>query len=142
MRNQNTKDKMLEKFTWTIRNFSTIDSNELYSDSFFLDNHTWCLIEFLCIYYIYCTLNWLSFICLIKFCNFNFRRILIFPKGNNVDYLSIYLDAGGDPSNLPHDWNKYAYFKLALINQVNERMNKIKGIFHTIFKLSFWLLFS
>ncbi|KRH32941.2 hypothetical protein GLYMA_10G088100v4, partial [Glycine max] len=98
MRNQNTKDKMLEKFTWTIRNFSTIDSNELYSDSFFLDNHTW--------------------------------RILMFPKGDNVDYLSIYVDAGGDPAYLPRHWKKYAYFKLALINQVNEKMNKIKEFSH------------
>ncbi|QCE04295.1 ubiquitin carboxyl-terminal hydrolase 7 [Vigna unguiculata] len=29
------------KFTWTITNFSTLDSEELYSDTFTLDGHSW-----------------------------------------------------------------------------------------------------
>ncbi|XP_057422590.1 ubiquitin C-terminal hydrolase 12-like isoform X2 [Lotus japonicus] len=54
-------------------------------------------------------------------------RILIFPKGNNTSYLSIYLDAGGDLSNLPNDWSRVEKFKLSLINQVNGKMTITKG---------------
>ncbi|TKY53209.1 Ubiquitin carboxyl-terminal hydrolase 12 [Spatholobus suberectus] len=97
MANQNTRDKMFEKFTWTIRDFSKLDK-KLYSEKFSLDGHTW--------------------------------RILIFPKGNNVDYLSIYLDAAGDLVNLPDNWNKFANFKLALINQLNNEMTKIRECEH------------
>ncbi|KAL2945553.1 Ubiquitin carboxyl-terminal hydrolase 12 [Bienertia sinuspersici] len=34
------------------------------------------------------------------------RRILIFPKGNNVDFLSMYLDVA-DAVNLPYGWSRY-----------------------------------
>ncbi|OIV90444.1 hypothetical protein TanjilG_01922 [Lupinus angustifolius] len=50
-------------------------------------------------------------------------RILMFPKGNNVDYLSIYLDAG-DSANLPYGWSRFAKFKLSLINKVNSKRTK------------------
>eukprot|EP00256_Glycine_max_P031703 XP_006575933.1 ubiquitin carboxyl-terminal hydrolase 12 [Glycine max] len=93
MDNENAKDKIFEKFTWRIRNFSTLDSKPLYSEEFFLDNHTW--------------------------------SILIYPKGNKVAYLSIYLDAG-DPDDLPHGRRKYANFKLALVNQVHDKYNDIE----------------
>ncbi|XP_061364546.1 MATH domain and coiled-coil domain-containing protein At3g58340-like, partial [Gastrolobium bilobum] len=52
-------------------------------------------------------------------------RILMFPKGNEVDYLSIYLDAG-DLDHLPSDWNKFVEVKLALINQINGTMTITK----------------
>ncbi|KAL0908829.1 hypothetical protein M5K25_023338 [Dendrobium thyrsiflorum] len=45
-------------------------------------------------------------------------RILIFPKGNNVDHLSMYLDVA-DSANLPYGWSRYAQFSLAVINQAN-----------------------
>ncbi|XP_057422589.1 ubiquitin C-terminal hydrolase 12-like isoform X1 [Lotus japonicus] len=57
-------------------------------------------------------------------------RILIFPKGNNTSYLSIYLDAGGDLSNLPNDWSRVEKFKLSLINQVNGKMTITKEYEH------------
>ncbi|MED6108126.1 hypothetical protein PIB30_020573 [Stylosanthes scabra] len=53
-------------------------------------------------------------------------RILVYPKGNNVDYLSIYLDAG----NLPVGHSRFTKFKLVLINQVNDKMTKIKETHH------------
>ncbi|PQQ12491.1 MATH domain and coiled-coil domain-containing protein [Prunus yedoensis var. nudiflora] len=40
-------------------------------------------------------------------------RILIFPKGNNVDYLSMYLDVP-DPSRYPSGWTRYAKLRLTL----------------------------
>lgn len=98
MENQNTGDKKFEKFTWTIRNFSKLDTKKLYSKNFSLDEHTW--------------------------------RIAIFPKGNKGADLSIFLDAGGDLANLPDSWNKFAKFKLALINQVNDKMTIIRETEH------------
>ncbi|KAL2326873.1 hypothetical protein Fmac_020300 [Flemingia macrophylla] len=56
------------------------------------------------------------------------RRILIKPKGKNGKDLSIFLDAGADLANLPDDWNKFAKFKLAVVNQVDEKKTKIKAI--------------
>ncbi|WRX33029.1 Peptidase C19 [Theobroma cacao] len=42
-------------------------------------------------------------------------RILIFPKGNNVDHLSMYLDVA-DSASLPYGWSRYAQFSLAVFN--------------------------
>ncbi|PWA82594.1 hypothetical protein CTI12_AA179330 [Artemisia annua] len=43
-------------------------------------------------------------------------RVLIFPKGNNVDHLSMYLDVADAPT-LPYGWSRYAQFSLAVVNQ-------------------------
>ncbi|KAF9601175.1 hypothetical protein IFM89_017123, partial [Coptis chinensis] len=45
-------------------------------------------------------------------------RVLIFPKGNNVDHLSTYLDVQ-DSSNLPDGWSKYSEFSLSVVDQVH-----------------------
>ncbi|KAG2399192.1 MATH domain and coiled-coil domain-containing protein [Vigna angularis] len=44
MENQKSNIEMFGKFTWTITNFSTIDSKKLYSDKFSLDGHTWRIL--------------------------------------------------------------------------------------------------
>ncbi|KAF8398029.1 hypothetical protein HHK36_016955 [Tetracentron sinense] len=44
-------------------------------------------------------------------------RVLIFPKGNNVDHLSIYLDVV-DSENLPYGWSRFAQFRLAVVSQI------------------------
>ncbi|XP_014492293.1 ubiquitin carboxyl-terminal hydrolase 12-like [Vigna radiata var. radiata] len=97
MENPNTNIEMFGKFTWNIRNFSTLDSKKLYSDTFSLDDHKW--------------------------------RILIFPKRNDVECLSIFLDAG--VATMPQGWEKFANFKLILINQLNHKETIIKEISHT-----------
>lgn len=56
------------------------------------------------------------------------RRILIFPKGNNVDYLSMYLDVA-DSGTLPYGWSRYAHFSLAVVNQIQTKYSIRKGIF-------------
>lgn len=56
------------------------------------------------------------------------RRILIFPKGNNVDHLSIYLDVA-DSTTLPYGWSRYAQFSLAMVNQVHSKYSIRKGTF-------------
>lgn len=47
-------------------------------------------------------------------------RVLIFPKGNNVDHLSMYLDVA-DSSTLPYGWSRYAQFSLTVVNQLHNR---------------------
>lgn len=55
------------------------------------------------------------------------RRVLVFPKGNNTDQLSMYLDVA-DASFLPMGWSRYAQFSLAVINQLDSKMSIRKGI--------------
>ncbi|KAM3252684.1 hypothetical protein P3L10_006754 [Capsicum annuum] len=45
------------------------------------------------------------------------RRILIFPSGNNVDDLSMYLDSA-DSDTLPYGWTRYAQISLSVVDQI------------------------
>ncbi|KAI3720691.1 hypothetical protein L2E82_31682 [Cichorium intybus] len=56
-------------------------------------------------------------------------RVLIFPKGNNVDHLSMYLDVA-DSSTLPYGWSRYAQFSLAVVNQVHNKLTVRKDTHH------------
>ncbi|XP_043711918.1 ubiquitin C-terminal hydrolase 12 isoform X5 [Telopea speciosissima] len=56
-------------------------------------------------------------------------RVLIFPKGNNVDHLSMYLDVA-DSVNLPYGWSRYAQFSLAVINQIHNKYTVRKDTQH------------
>nr|KAJ0220640.1 hypothetical protein LSAT_V11C200089380 [Lactuca sativa] len=56
-------------------------------------------------------------------------RVLIFPKGNNVDHLSMYLDVA-DSSTLPYGWSRYAQFSLAVVNQVHNKLSVRKDTQH------------
>lgn len=56
------------------------------------------------------------------------RRILIFPKGNNVDHLSMYLDVA-DSGTLPYGWSRYAQFSLSIVNQLHSKYSIRKGTF-------------
>jgi NADH:ubiquinone oxidoreductase subunit len=58
---------------------------------------------------------------------FGCRRVLIFPKGNNVENLSMYLDVA-DSGNLPYGWSRYAHFSLAIVNQIHQKFTTRKGI--------------
>ncbi|KAK1409857.1 hypothetical protein QVD17_36386 [Tagetes erecta] len=55
--------------------------------------------------------------------------VLIYPKGNNVDHLSVYLDVA-DSSSLPYGWSKYAQFTLALVNQIHNKFTIKKDTQH------------
>ncbi|XP_031380389.1 ubiquitin carboxyl-terminal hydrolase 12-like isoform X3 [Punica granatum] len=85
------------RFTWTIENFSRLNTKKLYSDIFVVGGYKW--------------------------------RILIFPKGNNVDHLSIYLDVA-DSATLPYGWSRYAHFSLAVINQIHNKFSVRKETQH------------
>ncbi|KAJ7971377.1 Ubiquitin carboxyl-terminal hydrolase 12 [Quillaja saponaria] len=83
----------MDKFTWTIRNFSKLNTEKHYSEVFSLGGCQW--------------------------------RILVFPNGNNVNHLSVYLDAA-DSANLPQSWSRFADFNLTLINQINSNYSLTK----------------
>ncbi|KAF9595405.1 hypothetical protein IFM89_000323 [Coptis chinensis] len=56
-------------------------------------------------------------------------RVLVFPKGNNVDHLSMYLDVADSP-NLPYGWSRYAQFSLSVVNQASNRYTVRKDTQH------------
>ncbi|KAH1189847.1 Ubiquitin carboxyl-terminal hydrolase 13 [Glycine max] len=47
-------------------------------------------------------------------------RILIFPKGNGGDHLSMYVDVA-DSATLPYGWSRYAHFNLTVVNQIHSK---------------------
>jgi ubiquitin carboxyl-terminal hydrolase 7 len=44
------------------------------------------------------------------------RRILLYPRGNNVDQCSIYLEHGFEPNSVPENWSCCVQFALLLWN--------------------------
>ncbi|PON54714.1 E3 ubiquitin-protein ligase SIN-like [Parasponia andersonii] len=56
-------------------------------------------------------------------------RILVFPKGNKVDDLSVYL-VFADSVTLPHGWSRYAPFSLSVINHFDSNATIIKELEH------------
>ncbi|KAK7316579.1 hypothetical protein RJT34_00144 [Clitoria ternatea] len=56
-------------------------------------------------------------------------RVLIFPKGNNVEFLSMYLDVA-DSASLPYGWSRYAQFSLAVVNQIHNKYSMRKDTQH------------
>lgn len=77
---------------------------------------------------------WFEILCFVSFVGFSIncislgRRVLIFPKGNNVDHLSMYLDVA-DSATLPYGWSRFAHFSLAVVNQIHNKYSVRKGIF-------------
>ncbi|KAJ6983837.1 LOW QUALITY PROTEIN: hypothetical protein NC653_026603 [Populus alba x Populus x berolinensis] len=69
-----------------------------------------------------------------NFSRFNTKKlysdaILVFPKGNNVDHLSMYIDVA-DSTNLPYGWSRYAQFSLTVINQLHQKYSIRKDTQH------------
>ncbi|XP_010036558.2 MATH domain and coiled-coil domain-containing protein At3g58250-like [Eucalyptus grandis] len=56
-------------------------------------------------------------------------RILVFPKGNDTDHLSLYIDVP-DPVALPNGWTRKAKFHLSVIDQTNNGRSVRKGTEH------------
>ncbi|XP_078172392.1 ubiquitin C-terminal hydrolase 12-like isoform X4 [Carex rostrata] len=95
--NQPPEDPATSRFTWTIENFSRINTKKHYSDSFAVGLYKW--------------------------------RVLIFPKGNNVDHFSMYLDVA-DSTSLPYGWSRFAQFSLAVVNQIHPKLTVRKETQH------------
>ena len=53
-------------------------------------------------------------------------RILLFPNGNNVQQLSVYLDVA-DSVTLPQGWSRQAHFSLTVQNQKDPTKSVVKG---------------
>ncbi len=56
-------------------------------------------------------------------------RLLIFPRGNGCDYVSLYLDVA-DTDLLPYNWTRGAQFTLTIVNQQNEERSQRKDANH------------
>ncbi|MFS7989857.1 putative ubiquitinyl hydrolase 1 [Helianthus anomalus] len=56
-------------------------------------------------------------------------RVLVFPKGNNVEHLSLYLDVA-DFATLPYNWSRYTIFNLSVVNQLHSRYTVKKDAQH------------
>mmetsp|Transcript_31351 Transcript_31351/g.95869 ORF Transcript_31351/g.95869 Transcript_31351/m.95869 type:complete len:1166 (-) Transcript_31351:845-4342(-) len=56
-------------------------------------------------------------------------RILLFPGGNNVQQLSVYLDVA-DSATLPQGWTRHAHFTLTVHNQKDATRNVVKDADH------------
>ena len=54
------------------------------------------------------------------------RRILLFPAGNNVQQLSVYLDVA-DSATLPQGWSRQAHFALTVQNTKDPSKSVVKG---------------
>jgi ubiquitin carboxyl-terminal hydrolase 7 len=67
------------------------------------------------------------------------RRILIFPRGNNVEFLSMYLDVA-DSGVLPYGWTRYAQFSLSVVNQIHNKFTIRKGtsFYDAIYVLTYY----
>eukprot|EP00898_Chlorokybus_atmophyticus_P001501 jgi/Chlat1/2351/Chrsp17S02617 len=57
-------------------------------------------------------------------------KILIFPRGNNAESLSLYLDVA-DSAMQPPGWSRSASFTLAVVNQFDAKMTVRKDTQHT-----------
>eukprot|EP00850_Spirogloea_muscicola_P017054 SM000143S00719 [mRNA] locus=s143:49387:56676:- [translate_table: standard] len=64
----------------------------------------------------------------------SYKRVLIFPKGNNADHLSIYLDVA-EASALPYGWTRFAHFNLGVVNQLDPKLTIKKDTQHQFNKL-------
>lgn len=120
--NQQAEDPQTGRFTWTIENFSRLNTKKLYSETFIVGGYKWYILSphLNGLYYVY--LSGINLSLHIIFV----RRILVFPKGNNVEHLSMYLDVA-DSASLPYGWSRYAQFSLAIINQVQNKYSVRKG---------------
>lgn len=56
-------------------------------------------------------------------------QLLMFPRGNAVDHLSLYLDAA-EPDSLPAGWSQFASFSLSLVCQDDETASLKKETQH------------
>lgn len=120
--NQQAEDPQTGRFTWTIENFSRLNTKKLYSETFIVGGYKWYNLSphLNGLYYVY--LSGINLSLHVIFV----RRILVFPKGNNVEHLSMYLDVA-DSASLPYGWSRYAQFSLAIINQVQNKYSVRKG---------------
>lgn len=119
--NESLPDASTSRFTWKIESISKHSGRKTHSDIFVVGGYSWsvntALIATLYIHYFCGLLLFLLPLC---------RRVLVFPTGNNVNHLSMYLDVA-DAKSLPTGWSRSAQFSLAVINQLDSKHSVRKG---------------
>ncbi|KAH1045951.1 hypothetical protein J1N35_036735 [Gossypium stocksii] len=53
-------------------------------------------------------------------------QLCIYPKGDNVDFLSIFLHVAGS-ANLASKWTRHALFRIAVIDRLDRKNSKTRG---------------
>ena len=131
------------QFTWIIENFNKLKQPKLYSPVFQSGQYNWCAPPWCwgaaCGRKVQLSRWWCGGVVAIgrslcapatvcpqlsnaPLC----RRILLFPSGNNVTQLSVYLDVA-DSATLPQGWSRQAHFTLTVHNQKDPSRSVIKG---------------
>lgn len=109
------------KFTWVIKDFSSLQSRKIYSDEFLIGGCKW-----------YEKKNLLFSVHVIKIClgansfSFTVRCLIAYPKGSKVDSLSLYLGVA-DHESLPLGWTRNAKFSLKVVNQFSDKSSILRG---------------
>jgi hypothetical protein len=143
MKHEQSSVEKFEKFTWKIKNFSRLNTNEaVCSEPFVLGGYPW--YDILMNEFRHVRIYW---ICWFKFAYFNLllfclRRICLYPRGYKVDnYLSIFLEAV-KTANMSKGWSRDVKFKLLVFNQHNTNMSITKGIVHIFVGVLLLFFFS
>lgn len=114
-----------KKITWTIKNFSSLKMSGLYSDQFVAGGCKWYVFqdEKLSVF-----ISSTVFACLLSllFCVFSARRVCAYPRGNNVDYLFLYLEVA-DFESLPTGWKRHARYLLSIVNHKSFKRCRSNG---------------
>jgi ubiquitin carboxyl-terminal hydrolase 7 len=118
-------DALQGEYTWYIENFSKNKQAKLYSPVFQSGQYNWCAR----------LRKQIATTWILQKCSLRLRleplprpnrRILLFPGGNNVQQLSVYLDVA-DSATLPQGWTRHAHFTLTVHNQKDPMRNVVKG---------------
>ncbi|KAG7648144.1 MATH/TRAF domain [Arabidopsis thaliana x Arabidopsis arenosa] len=87
-------DQYEKKITWTIKNFSSLQSQEIYSDNFVVGDTKWHLLAYPKGY------------------------------GDSINKcLSLFLRVP-DPDDLPSGWKRHIIYRLTVVNQMSEKLSK------------------
>jgi ubiquitin carboxyl-terminal hydrolase 7 len=125
-------DDHIGKFTWTVANFAKISVRKHYSDPFVVGGYKWYGFKDIKIFVTVTLAANCWFLSVEQLLSneelvvFGCRRVLLFPRGNNVDQLSLYLDVA-DSTQLPNGWTRFAHFNLAVVNHYEPKMSVRKG---------------
>jgi hypothetical protein len=116
---RNSHGRLRTSLTWMPRSFTQILSfsagtHGIWIDAFQPLRIYWILLCY--VSYLFYDVIW-----------FLFRRILLFPKGNDVDNsLSIYFEAM-QTANMSKGWSRDVKFKLLVFNQLDANITVIRG---------------
>ncbi|CAH8274704.1 unnamed protein product [Arabidopsis lyrata] len=102
-------DQVDNKFTWVIKNVSSLPSEKIYSDSFVIGGCSWRLVA------------------------------TYFKRNIFNDSLSLSLSlAVADAEYLPFGWKRHAEFSFTIVNQISEEFSQVQDIFRDFTETQEW----